>query len=137
MANEAGLGDVSLLNQLYKENENIQPSSQYELVKQQRKTSASSTSHHEQVGERQYEDDIEHITKILEYGAKVALRDGFLSDHFQPFRSGVHLQIIHALKLTKSNSQLDRLLCFIRQIEGEKNHFEKYQLKTANYQPDD
>ena len=135
MANEAGLGDVSLLNQLYKENENIQPSSQYELVKQQRKTSAS--SHQEQVEERPYEDDIEHITKILEYGAKVALRDGFLSDHFQPFLSGVHLQIIHALKLTKSSSQLDRLLCFIRQIEGEKNHFEKYQLKTANYQSDD
>jgi len=113
VANEAGLGDVSLLNHCYRENQNLQPSAQYALIKPRRTS-------------RQYEEEIEHITKIVEYGAKVAQREGILSEHFEPVLSAVHQQILHALKLAKSQlntsqSSSDRLLCFIRQFEGELN----------------
>ncbi len=109
MANEAGLGDVSLLNHCYRENENLQPSAQYALIKPRRTS-------------RQFEEEIEHITKIVEYGVKVAAREGILSENFEPVLSAVHRQILHALKLTKSHQNAsqpsDRLLCFIRQFEG-------------------
>ena len=105
VANEAGLGDVSLLNHCYRENENLQPSTQYSLVRPRRTS-------------RQYEEEIEHITKIVEYGAKVAQREGILSENFEPVLSAVHRQILHALKLVKSHNSTDRLLCFIRQFEG-------------------
>lgn len=108
MASEAGLGDVSLLNNCYRENENLQPSAQYSLVRPRRTS-------------RQYEEEIEHITKIVEYGAKVAQREGILSENFEPVLSAVHRQILHAMKLVKNhnfNHSSDRLLCFIRQFEG-------------------
>ena len=108
VANEAGLGDVSLLNHCYRENENLQPSTQYSLIRPRRTS-------------RQYEEEIEHITKIVEYGAKVAQREGILSENFEPVLSAVHRQILHALKLVKnhnSHHSTNRVLCFIRQFEG-------------------
>lgn len=107
VATEAGLGDVSLLNNCYRENKNLQPSAQYSLVRPRRPS-------------RQYDEELEHITKIVEYGAKVAHREGVLSDHFEPVLSAVHRQTLHALKLCRNHNGLssDRLLCFIRQFEG-------------------
>ncbi|XP_054166361.1 protein qui-1-like [Oppia nitens] len=121
VANEAGLGDVSLLKQCYRENQNLYPSAQYSLVRPRRPS-------------RQHEEEMEIIAKIVEYGAKVAQREGNLSENFEPLLSAVHRQILHALKLVKTHNNnnnnnnnnnttascvaSDRLLCFIRQFEG-------------------
>lgn len=83
-AAESGLGDVNLLRTCYKENRNLQPSSQYVLLEPRRAS-------------RQYEEELEHIAKLVEYGSKVAAREGLLSDRFGTVMSAVHQQTLHAL----------------------------------------
>lgn len=83
-AAESGLGDVNLLRSCYKENRNLQPAPQYVLLEPRRAS-------------RQYEEELEHIAKLVEYGSKVAAREGLLSDRFGTVMSAVHQQTLHAL----------------------------------------
>lgn len=83
-AAESGLGDVNLLRSCYKENRNLQPSPQYVLLEPRRAS-------------RQYEEELEHIAKLVEYGSKMAAREGLLSDRFGTVMSAVHQQTLHAL----------------------------------------
>ncbi|OTF83560.1 hypothetical protein BLA29_000494, partial [Euroglyphus maynei] len=46
---------------------------------------------------RQYEEELEHIAKLVEYGSKVAAREGLLSNSFGVVMSAVHQQTLHAL----------------------------------------
>lgn len=68
----------------YKENRNLQPAPQYVLLEPRRAS-------------RQYEEELEHIAKLVEYGSKVAAREGLLSDRFGTVMSAVHQQTLHAL----------------------------------------
>lgn len=83
-AAESGMGDVGLLQTCYKENKNLQPAPQYVLLEPRRAS-------------RQYEEELEHIAKLVEYGSKVAAREGLLSDRFGTVMSAVHQQTLHAL----------------------------------------
>ncbi|KAJ6216491.1 hypothetical protein RDWZM_007648 [Blomia tropicalis] len=83
-AAESGLGDVNLLRSCYKENKNLQPAPQYVLLEPRRAS-------------RQYEEELEHIAKLVEYGSKVASREGLLSDRFGTVMSAVHQQTLYAL----------------------------------------
>lgn len=83
-AAESGMGDVGLLQSCYKENRNLQPAPQYVLLEPRRAS-------------RQYEEELEHIAKLVEYGSKVAAREGLLSDRFGTVMSAVHQQTLHAL----------------------------------------
>lgn len=87
-AAESGLGDVSLLRSCYKENRNLQPAPQYVLLEPRRAS-------------RQYEEELEHIAKLVEYGSKVAAREGLLSDRFGTVMSAVHQQTLHALEVAR------------------------------------
>lgn len=87
-AAESGLGDVNLLRSCYKENKNLQPSPQYVLLEPRRAS-------------RQYEEELEHIAKLVEYGSKVAAREGLLSDKFGTVMSAVHQQTLHALECAR------------------------------------
>ncbi|KAH9501266.1 NACHT and WD repeat domain-containing protein 2 [Dermatophagoides farinae] len=83
-AAESGLGDVNLLRSCYKENRNLQPEPHYVLLEPRRAS-------------RQYEEELEHIAKLVEYGSKVAAREGLLSNNFGVVMSAVHQQTLHAL----------------------------------------
>ena len=83
-AAESGMGDVNLLRSCYKENRNLQPAPQYVLLEPRRAS-------------RHYEEELEHIAKLVEYGSKVAAREGLLSDRFGTVMSAVHQQTLHAL----------------------------------------
>nr|XP_027198278.1 uncharacterized protein LOC113792571 [Dermatophagoides pteronyssinus] len=83
-AAESGLGDVNLLRSCYKENRNLQPEPHYVLLEPRRAS-------------RQYEEELEHIAKLVEYGSKVAAREGLLSNNFGIVMSAVHQQTLHAL----------------------------------------
>lgn len=75
---------MGLLQSCYKENRNLQPAPQYVLLEPRRAS-------------RQYEEELEHIAKLVEYGSKVAAREGLLSDRFGTVMSAVHQQTLHAL----------------------------------------
>lgn len=83
-ASESGLGDVNLLRSCYKENKNLHPEPYYVLLEPRRAS-------------RQYEEELGHIAKLIEYGSKVAAREGLLSGHFGTIMSAVHQQTLHAL----------------------------------------
>ncbi|RWS11911.1 Leucine-rich repeat and WD repeat-containing protein-like protein, partial [Dinothrombium tinctorium] len=124
-ANEAGLGDTSLLHQWYREDANMSSTMQYTLMKKcGRKLSSRASSDSTNVQKQEQDVDenhlkfiseMEQVIKILEYGTKVALKETGIE--INPFLSAVHTQVKQALNLCKDNGR-EKIISVVRRFEG-------------------
>ncbi|XP_064458388.1 protein qui-1-like [Ornithodoros turicata] len=123
-SSEAGL-DVGSLAHWYQLNENLLPPA-YELQPpsfvqgsgqgQGNVTCPLGTAENGVLAQRIQEEQ-EQVTRVLQYGAKVALNEGLIEpDTERRFRmSSVHWLLDHALKLSKTAHQ--RIICAVRHFE--------------------